>query len=90
MWSHWKCRRTGPILLQQHTIAYNTSVQASIGYEPFLMHGFHAATAVEVVLPTPVAIQGEEPVVDSRDKALRNLRRVKRGRRKLTTHVTRI
>ena len=46
--------------LQQHTMAYNTSIQASIGYEPFfLMHGFHVATAVELVLPTPVAIRGE-------------------------------
>ena len=61
-------------LLQQHTMAYNTSVQASIGYKPFfLMHCFHAATAVEVVLPTPMAIRGEEPVEDSRDKALRKL-----------------
>ena len=57
--------------MQQHAMAYNTSIQASIGYEPFfLIHGFHAATAVEVVLPTPVAITGEEPVADSRDKAL--------------------
>ena len=30
-------------------------------------------TAVEVVLPTPIAIQGEEPVEDRRDKALRKL-----------------
>ena len=38
-------------LLQRHMMAYNTSIQASIGYEPFfMMHGFHAATAVEVVV----------------------------------------
>ena len=34
-----------PDLLQSHVMAYNTSKQASMGYEPFfLMHGFHAAT----------------------------------------------
>ena len=63
-----------PELLQQHAMAYNTSIQASTGYEPFfLMHGFHAATAVEVVLPMPVAIAGDEPVVESREMALKRL-----------------
>ena len=34
-------------------MAYNTSVQALIGYELFfVMHGFHAATAVEIVANT--------------------------------------
>ena len=57
-------------LLQQHAMDYNTSIQASIGYEHcFLMHGFPVATVVEVVLPTPVVIQGEAPVADSREKA---------------------
>ena len=55
-------------------MAYNTSVQASIGYEPFfLLYGFHAATAVEIVLPTPVMIAGDEPVAESREKALKRL-----------------
>ena len=55
-------------MLTQHAMAYNTSVQASIGYEPFLMHGFHAATAVEVVLPTPVEIK--EPVAAKHGKSI--------------------
>ena len=56
-----------PDLLQQHAMAYNTSVQASVGYEPlFLMHGFHAATAVEIVLPTPIAITGDNTVEESK------------------------
>ena len=58
-----------PNLLHQHAMVYNTSVQKSIGYEPFfLMHGFHTATTVEVVLPTPAAIKGD-PVADSRETA---------------------
>ena len=58
-----------PDLLQSHAMAYNTSVQASIGYEPFfLLHGFHAATAVEIVLPTPVTIAGDEPVAENWEK----------------------
>ena len=53
-------------LLQRHAMGYNTSVQASVGYEPFfLMHGFHAATAVEIVLPTPIAITGEAGGVET-------------------------
>ena len=55
-------------------MAYNTSKQASTGYEPFyLMHGFHAATAVEIVLPMPIAITGDEPVKESRNQALKRL-----------------
>ena len=55
-------------------MAYNTSVQKSSGYEPFfLMHGFHAATAMEVVLPTPGAIAGDDQVADGREKVLRKL-----------------
>ena len=61
-------------LLQKHAMAYNTSIQASIGNEPFfLMHGFHAAMAMEVVLPTPIVFQGEVPVADNQEKALRKL-----------------
>ena len=63
-----------PDLLQFHAMAYNTSVQASIGYESFfLLHGFHAATAVEIVLPIPVTIAGDEPVAESWEKALKRL-----------------
>ena len=63
-----------PDLLQGHVMAYNTSQQASTGYKPFyLMHGFHAAMAVEIVLPTPIAITGNEPVKDSRDQTLKKL-----------------
>ena len=43
-------------------MAYNMSMQASSSYEPFLMHGFHAAMVVEVVLSTPVVISGDERV----------------------------
>ena len=65
---HW------PDLLQGHVMAYNTSKQASTGYEPFyLMHGFHAATVVEIVLPSPIAITGDEPVKESHDQALKKL-----------------
>ena len=43
-------------------------------YEPFfLMYGFQAATAVEIVLPTPIPIAGDEPVRESRDQALKRL-----------------
>ena len=69
-----KVQKDWPDMLQKHAMAYNISIQASTGYEPFfLMHGFHAATAVEVVLPTPVVIKGDEPVAESREQALRNL-----------------
>ena len=65
-----------PDLLQGHVKAYNMSKHASTGYEPFyLMHGFHTETAVEIVLPMPIAITGDEPVEESRDQALKNVRR---------------
>ena len=63
-----------PDLLQRHAMAYNTSMQASVGYEPFfLMHGFHAATAAEVVLPMPIVITGDKPVEESQNQALERL-----------------
>ena len=56
----YHCRQDWSDFLQRHAMAYNTSMQASVGYEPFfLMYGIHAATAVENILPTPVAIMGE-------------------------------
>ena len=39
------------------------------------MHGFHTATAMEVVLPTPVAMAGDELVVESRGLVLKRLTR---------------
>ena len=38
--------------------------------------------AVEVVLPKPVAITGEEPVADSRDKALQKLAEIQAWQKK--------
>ena len=41
-----------------------------MGYKPFyLMHGFHSATMVEIILHKSVAISGEKPVEESRDQA---------------------
>ena len=55
-------------------MAYNTSMQASFGYEPFfLMHGFHAATVIENVLPIPLLIIKEKSVSEIRKPALRKL-----------------